>query len=269
MGTAIQIAVAAALVLAWVWVLGRPLIKGSLERIGWARSPAVVRRRQLMLATLFAVFASFLLAIALRGRFVYLFALMLAVLTVHLAVASYLGARVERIRRRARLEAPGHRRAEAEGGNSWSSGLLAERAGALAATVADDGPPPFPPADVSGYQSPLAGDGAVTTFVEELIEAEWGSPAPDTVPAADGHPEGGGATRPQLDPAQEAEPPDPEPEAHSVDPPPDPASGDSEAIFTRPPNQAPVRPRRKARPIYIHSHLDEAGFEPPRAANQQ
>ncbi len=128
MATTIQILVAGSLLLAWIWVLGRPLVGGGTVRrsdyrdldrsfvarpdaeVGpprqvqaliawWGRWQPEARRRQLMLATMFAVIASFLLAIALRGMFVTMFLLMVGVFAVHVAIASYYGARIIEDRR--------------------------------------------------------------------------------------------------------------------------------------------------------------------------
>ena len=60
----------------------------------WLWRPAAAWRRQLLLATMFASFVSFLLAIALRGSFVLLFLLMASLLIVHLAVAAMVGGRM-------------------------------------------------------------------------------------------------------------------------------------------------------------------------------
>ena len=69
---------------------------------GWRQRSPVARRRQALLATMFATFASFLLAVALRGRFVWLLGLMVFTLAVHLGIASHLGGRMLRARAEAR-----------------------------------------------------------------------------------------------------------------------------------------------------------------------
>ncbi|MCP4227912.1 MAG: hypothetical protein GY773_31585, partial [Actinomycetia bacterium] len=159
MATTIQIVVAGALLLAWIWALGRPLAgsivssdyrqldNGQAESatnesadrashgigdstvvatfIEWARRPAAAWRRQLMLATMFASFASFLLAIALRGSFVLLFALMMTILFVHIFVAAYIGGRMLSVERAIFVQAA-KKKVQRSGGIS----IRAERAGA-------------------------------------------------------------------------------------------------------------------------------------------
>lgn len=133
MGATIQIVIAGALFLAWIWVLGRPLMArpptayddflarnperapepdtesvpssaharsqgfGRGVRRWWNR-PADVWRRQLLMASLIAAFISFLLAVALRttmnNLFLYLFGLMLTGLVIHLIIAARLGRRM-------------------------------------------------------------------------------------------------------------------------------------------------------------------------------
>jgi hypothetical protein len=284
MARAVQIVVAASLIAAWVWVLGRPLIHGLLQLLGtdrlehshsgptpsrpvavlawlgWHRRPPVVRRRQLMLATMFATFGAFLLAVALRGRFVYLLGLMLAVLAGHLAVASYLGGRIVQARERARravLMSPAGRRLLRPAG---SMTIRASRV-SLEHELAD-----------GRFVSLLAdGEHGVSTFVEELIELEWGStvgasPAEPTVEAATGEAPTGEAATGEAATG----------EAATVVESADPAGRDTEGraqpaepevLFTRPAGQPSDRPRRKPRPIYIHSQLDEEGLDRPRAAN--
>ncbi len=331
MGTAVQVAVAAGLALAWIWVLGRPLFGGfrpseaewavggasedpdgggdpdfweiePVGRFGWhgwrQRSP-VARRRQALLGTMFATFASFLLAVALRGRFVWLFGLMTVTLAVHLAIASYLGGRMLRAREEARR-----------------AGLVRQPPAATTSTVLASAIGPNHDRVDRSYKSPISSGGhAVSSFVEALIQMEWGTSA-DEAPSATPTP--ARASTPAPAPAPVADPPievdvlpdppievdvlppapaqqdtvqpgtvqpstvqpstvqpstvqpetvpaapdlEPEPEAEA-----EPAAAPKAAPFTRPPAQ--ITPRKpKARPIYIHSQLDEEGFEPPKAVN--
>lgn len=332
MGTAVQVAVAAGLALAWIWVLGRPLLGGfrpseaewaagvapedpdgggdpdfwdiePVGRFGWhgwrQRSP-VARRRQALLATMFATFASFLLAVALRGRFVWLFGLMLVTLAVHLAIASYLGGKMLRAREEARRAG----RARAAQPAVATSSVLASAIG-----------PDHDRVDRS-YKSPISsGEHAVSSFVEALIQMEWGTSAEDapsaTPPRASKPletatpvaPAAPAAVEPTVEvdvlpeppvevdvlppvvvPAAPDLEPEPEPAPRSrLEPPVEPAAGadpssspgsalppgkvgPKPAPFSRPAAQAAPR-KPKARPIYIHSQLDEEGLEPPKAVN--
>jgi len=105
--------------------------------------------------------------------------------------------------------------------------------------------------------APPASEPAVEVDVlpEPAVEVDV-LPEPAVVPAApDLEPEPGVEAAPALpaDPAETEATPAPE-------------EGPKPAPFTRPAAQsAPRKP--KARPIYIHSQLDEEGFEPPRAVN--
>ncbi len=323
MGTAVQVAVAAGLALAWIWVLGRPLFGGfrpseaewavggasedpdgggdpdfweiePVGRFGWhgwrQRSP-VARRRQALLGTMFATFASFLLAVALRGRFVWLFGLMTVTLAVHLAIASYLGGRMLRAREEARR-----------------AGLVRQPPAATTSTVLASAIGPNHDRVDRSYKSPISSGGhAVSSFVEALIQMEWGTSAdeaPSATPARASAPaapapivadppievdvlpdppiEVDVLPPPMAMPAETVQPetahPESVPAAPDLEPEPEAEAegateqeSDSEAApkpapFTRPPAQsAPRKP--KARPIYIHSQLDEEGFEPPKAVN--
>lgn len=385
MAVAVQIVVAATLVLAWVWVLGRPLLSGLAalfarsgdegrelhdperqgwpeyqvwpeswtELVRWQAHSSEVKRRQLMLATLFAWFASFLLAIALRGRFVYLFLAMLMVVAVHLAVAAYQGGKLVRARQAARGEVVGPRRAAPGSMTIRASRVIAELRGSQGSHIeAEELLVEYPVEGRGGlhrrHRPPIGGLAEVRGFVEDLIEAEWG-PVDDAV--VDGPPslpadsstgdlesdqddsiddrigsDVEAATGQSSPPARQTSGPADRPVRRRADPVPDgstaqaaanpaasaqaPAAAEAaaaeqvsaagdvptadgpaaqaaqaaqaageeptadgptepEAIFTRPAGQVPVRPRRKAKPIYIHSQLDEEGFIPPRAVNQQ
>lgn len=336
MGTAVQVAVAAGLALAWIWVLGRPLFGGfrpseaewavggapedpdgggdpdfweiePVGRFGWhgwrQRSP-VARRRQALLGSLFATFASFLLAVALRGRFVWLFGLMTVTLAVHLAIASYLGGRMLRAREEARR-----------------AGLVRQPPAATTSTVLASAIGPNHDRVDRSYKSPISSGGhAVSSFVEALIQMEWGTsadeapsapptparastaapaPAPeptievdvlpdppievDVLPPAPAKPDTAKpetakpkTRKPQTGQPRTAQPESAQPEtvpaAPDLEPEPE-AEVEAEATtspkaapFTRPPAQSTPR-KPKARPIYIHSQLDEEGFEPPKAVN--
>lgn len=316
MGTAVQVAVAAGLALAWIWVLGRPLLGGfrpseaewavggasedpdgggdpdfweiePVGRFGWhgwrQRSP-VARRRQALLGTMFATFASFLLAVALRGRFVWLFGLMTVTLAVHLAIASYLGGRMLQARAEARR-----------------AGLVRQPPAATTSTVLASAIGPNHDRVDRSYKSPISSGGhAVSSFVEALIQMEWGTsadeapsatptparastPAPaadppievdvlpdppievDVLPAVPAQPETvpSGTVQPETVPAAPDLEPEPEAEAATE---PESEAAPKPAPFTRPAAQTTPR-KPKARPIYIHSQLDEEGFEPPKAVN--
>jgi hypothetical protein len=139
MATTIQIVVAGLLLLAWTWVLGRPPIprgdtsddlepddgdgaspstSDAVSAMGESagidlpasdphRIQAAIsqRRRQRLLATMFATFASFFLAVAFRGTFVHLFVLMSVALVVHLGIASHVGGRLVAEQRAVRVAA--------------------------------------------------------------------------------------------------------------------------------------------------------------------
>ncbi|MEL7157154.1 MAG: hypothetical protein AAFN30_11200, partial [Actinomycetota bacterium] len=152
MAALIQITIAGVLLLAWIWVLGRPLMSSRAptayeeylarhpERVApaevdadtatpapaptvgsgdggpapgmpsfvapgvinmarrWRDRPAHVWRRQLLMATMLATFVSFFLAVALRNSlgntFLYLFAMMVFGLVLHLGIAAYVGGRI-------------------------------------------------------------------------------------------------------------------------------------------------------------------------------
>ncbi len=133
----LQFIIAGALVAAWAWMLGRPLLTNLFRRsrrdsVGhfryqqavlsrpagyedeapsrWAdrprplrawRSQTIERRRlQTMLAFALATFFSMLMAIALRGVFVRLFLIMALCNVVHIGVAAAIGARELRRRER-------------------------------------------------------------------------------------------------------------------------------------------------------------------------
>lgn len=130
----LQFLLAGALVVAWIWMLGRPLLTmlarrsrrdsvghfryqqaalgqtvgidsaprwtSSLSRplVEWRSQPLEQRRLQVLLGGAIAAFTSALLAIALRGSFVVLFLVMAGVFTVQLLVAAWIGGRELRAR---------------------------------------------------------------------------------------------------------------------------------------------------------------------------
>jgi hypothetical protein len=320
MVAAIQIIVAGALLVAWLWVLGRPLLAGPTGRPGfgwfdrgyldatemvppldrgvdpaavpllprladvlpiWRRHPVEYRRRQLMLATLFAAFGSFFLAVALRGRFFHLFLLMMGVLAVHVGVAYHIGARLVAAERAQRIAAA-RQRLPADGLSIQAplAGVGSDTTGTIDAVTAAGGPALLDPAArrephrsafnvaaelasmLDGVDDREAAAAISRTFVSDLIEHEWGSA------------EVGGEAAQSVVQAPEppsSEQPEPAPGARDREPGtagPVPDADGSEAIFTRAVKDEPSRGRRKARPIHIHSHLDDAGDLPPaRAVN--
>lgn len=126
MTSTLQFVVVGALVVAWGWMLGRPLLFNLLRRsrrdsvgnfryqqavlsppgetslptrtsfrprpiAGWRAQPLERRRLQFMMGFALATFASLLLAIALRGPFVRLLGLMSVSFVAYLCVAAYIG----------------------------------------------------------------------------------------------------------------------------------------------------------------------------------
>lgn len=325
MATTIQIIVAGTLLLAWIWVLGRPLMSSRTpsayeeflarhpERAGrtapqpaagtagaessatpaipsqaapgwinlarrWWYRPAHVWRRQLLLATMLATFVSFFLAVALRNSlgntFLYLFAMMVFGLVLHLGIAAYVGGRMLQANRAVAVRTvqaqvrPGGMaiRAEQVGGGA---------AGSRRPILQDDGDVSlfeFDAADELEADSAfnLAADiasalehderaGVIDEVAEvnELIESEWGG-EPETPPA----PVAGDAEAPPTpDPASATDPTADETEA-------DPAfDPDGEPIFRRAAKDEPPRPKRKPKPIYIESQLDDEPGGGPKAVN--
>ena len=313
MATTIQIVVAGVLLLAWIWVLGRPLMASTatgsdyrnLDRTSddrakpvgpeaddrlsrfrsvadWLRRPGVAWRRQLMLATMFASFASFLLAIALRGRFVVLFLLMTAILGVHLIVASFIGSRMLAAERAVAVTAAKKRvqrsfgmsiRAEqvgllnastdealdstADSVNSESRSTAFAVAAELASQLATD---QHGPVTEQGSEPPAAeavveeDESAVASGMESSDGSESDAPA-DTAPGneatadvADGAQDTDGDAERAQDTHGDAE--DVEDGADSSGP---------ESIFRRATKDEPARERHQAKPIYIESQLDEEG----------
>lgn len=309
----IQIVVAGGLLLAWVWVLGRPLISGSHDRdryddldipfhernglvgadldrpvfddIGvsvvrralrsvfapvrrWWRQPIVVRRRQMMLATIFASFVAFLLAVALRGLYVWLFAMMSTLLAAHLLMAAWVGAQITEARRTVQVARIKRRVGARAGGMEIRAPRATDLPGSelvvepvLAASVVSD---LIDQAWRSDHSLPDAApdrpavEPPVETETETGVGTETETEQPtDTAPAAD---EPASSTEPPPEPAT----PSPPEEAVAVDT----TAAGTEPIFTRAAKDRRSRFRRKAKPIYIESQLDESDeIVPARAVN--
>ena len=272
----LQFLVAGALAIAWIWMLGRPLLTMLVRRtrrdsvdhfryqqaalgrsVGfdddferlqqlarfhpiadWRAQPLHQRRLQILLGTGLATFVAALLAIALRGTFVRLFLVMTILLTVHLLVAAFIGSRELRSR-----EAEAARRAAGRPASE-------EAAAARAAAPARPAPEPVIADDDlltnNGIADGLFDDGFFEPIpeLERLSESgESDGDTPDLPPAP---------AAPEVD-APAATAPEPMPEEVER-----PAAGDR-TFATAP--AARTRPQRKpkARPIYIESELDEDG----------
>ncbi|MEM8924442.1 MAG: hypothetical protein AAGD35_13150 [Actinomycetota bacterium] len=303
MGATIQIVIAGTLILAWIWVLGRPLMArpptayddflarnpehapepgtASVPSSAHARSqgfgrgvrrwwnrPAEVWRRQLLMASLIAAFVSFLLAVALRttmnNLFLYLFGLMLTGLVIHLVIAARLGRRMLEDQRVAMVVA-------AASASKVRPGTLDIRA----EQVGDQHPDPYTVAEHDDADS--AFDRAAD--IASALEVE-GAASIDEVDVVAGMIEsewGDGTDEVEVDPTEGIgddpmafdEPADTAPPAET-DPPidegPPPDVGAADGIFRRAAVNEPGRGRRKATPIYIESQLDEDG-DGPRAVN--
>lgn len=303
MALLIQVLIAGIMLLAWVWLLGRPGLatdtqgndldaeadggpgdaefwgKDSKWRRMMANTSAVVlrtwdesaakRRRQLMLATMIAAFVSFFLAIALKGRFVYLFVMMLTLLGAHLVVASRVGARVVEERRR-KLAFAAQEKARLE---ASPQDLQLGRAGTVTLLGPED------EAETVG----------VTSYVSDLISEAWAEvDEPSAPPAATTTSASESDLAAQLewaddtqgaparaDSGQPAAPPEKPVKAKKTKTRSKAKSkskstanrmkSTSERIFTRAAKDAPANPRsrRKPQPIHIESDLDD---EPDLAA---
>lgn len=296
METTIQIIVAGALLLAWIWVLGRPLVapQGRSRLVGgtasyqdhvappveqaadgsdlldfrpsrgrrileawksWLHRPAEVWRRQLLLASMLAVFASFLLAIALRNDFLLLFGLMMIGLAIHLLLAVFVGSRMVAADRAVAVAAA-KRKVAAPGILIRAAPVADLSAGSESAPVAADESVQAPEDDTSESAFDLAAemaselDGAEVTepvdeaaLVSDLIESEWG-----------GSIEAGSEAG--ADNSDGASPQDGDESTDS-------GSGSAgEPIFRRAAKDEPTRSKRTAEAIYIESQLDETGDVP-------
>lgn len=298
MATTIQVVVAGLLLLAWVAVLGRPADVGepgsgdqdrastgsglpprpdanaAAERLARLELPAFIRRRdrvpltqrrrQRLLATMFAAFASFFLAIAFRGTFVTLFVLMLLALTVHVAIAAWVGGRIVAQQRQARLEAAKRAaRAQARANAAlFRTGPVigAGRAGDLVSEP--DGHQQRDRAPTgSGSEATDRGQRGSASSRRARGDDGAGSDDPFSraaeIASALEASDASGLIRPEdlvsdlIDQAWAEPEPDPAPEA------------EAEPLFTRPSSQFRNRFRRKkrnkgqAKPIHIESQVDD------------
>lgn len=324
----IQIVVAGGLLLAWVWVLGRPLISGSHDRdpyddldipfhernglvgtdldrpvfddIGvsvvrralrslfapvrrWWRQPIVVRRRQMMLATIIASFVSFLLAVALRGLYVWLFAMMSTLLAAHLLMAAWVGAQITEARRTVQVARIKRRVGARAGGMEIRAPRATDLPGSelvvepvLAASVVSDlideawrsdhslpdAAPDRPTAEPGAVRSRsrVSAPASVDTEPDAVVQTQA---ATDTEQPTEAASEAREAASSPEHPPPPATPP-PHEEAAAADT----TAAGTEPIFTRAAKDRRSRFRRKAKPIYIESQLDESDeIVPARAVN--
>ncbi|MEM7342167.1 MAG: hypothetical protein AAF467_26235 [Actinomycetota bacterium] len=288
MATTIQIVVAGGLLLAWIWVLGRPLTTGStpesdyrrldteptvdpdydpsfwgsvgtirprwVERVvAWVDRPTTQWRRQLMLATMLAALVAFFLAIAFRGRppFLALFLLMMTVLAVHVAIATVIGNRILGAQR-AVVVATEMRKVQPTG--------MTIRADKVATQVTE-------PESVFDAAAALASelkDGAPldqAAMVSDLIDEAWKEPEPEPAPA---HVPEASPEPTEADPAAGATPaPKPKKKRKKKA-----KTSSGPRLFRRPGSAGKAKSAQSARPIYIESQLDEEAAI-PRAVNDQ
>lgn len=288
MSALLQFLVAGALVVAWTWILGRPLLATLIRRsrrdsighfryqqsvlgrsvgddqghpggwslvsplVEWWRQPVERRRLQMMMAFAFATFASALLAIALRGPFLRLFLMMTLGFGAYLVMAASIGAR--ELRARASDQAVGSaRHASAALARRQEADL--ERRDLLAGTgvagaLFDDGFfEPIPELD------PRQGSGRHGGSANR--PATVGGPAVDdsAEPRRSEVAAGTGIFERSALPATPEQPVEPAASADSFE----------EPTFTAPPVDRSRPPRRpKARPIYIEG---DVGDESVRAVN--
>lgn len=207
----------------------------------WLHRPADAWRRQLMLATMLAAFASFLLAVALKGRFVILFLLMLGVLVVHLVMATYIGSRMLAVERAQAVQERKRRRQILP--PATGAAIRAQRASE--ASLEDDQPEEVR-VEEDAEPDPLDEDDpfAVAAALASELSATTPEPAETTTP-----------------PPSEPGPADPVPAGDGEDAGPD-------AIFRRAAKDEPRWRRPRSRPTYIESQLDEDGPDRPRAVNE-
>lgn len=260
--TVFQFLVAGALVMAWIWMLGRPLLTTLARRsrrdsvghfrqqqaaIGrsiaadqtdraswrpglhplasWRAQPIERRRLQLLLASAIAAFGSLLLAIALRGLFIRLFLLMAIAFVGHVLIAAFIGARELRA-----LEAERSGRIEVR--------PAADRAGS---ELFQDRDPRFS----EGFFEPIPEFEPIRTG-----PVHQAPPAPAPTERSE-----------MIETSEPVQPSEPVAPAAEADP------MLAEPTFTAPPVERTRPPRRpKARPIFIESELD-AGDDTGRAVN--
>lgn len=278
----LQFLLAGALVVAWIWMLGRPLLtmlarRSRRDSVGhfryqqaalgqtigvdpaprwtssvlrpvtdWRAQPLEQRRLQVLLGGGLATFASALLAIALRGSYIRLFLIMTAGFTAHLLIAAWIGSRELRQRdaelRRRTIDAATERSA----GRSVSAARRTDEV-----LVGDD--------SVAGEHDEgedlFAGDGLGgglfdEGFFEPIPELDQlsGSRSAATTAASAADGETGQEIHTGPDQGGEDDRIDEAPAA----------SDDAEPTFTAPvaPRPRPGR-RPKARPIYIEGEPDE------------
>ncbi len=264
----LQFLVAGALAIAWIWMLGRPLLTMLVRRsrrdsvdhfryqqaalgrsVGldddferlqqlarfhpiadWRAQPLHRRRLQVLLGSGLATFIAALLAIALRGTFVRLFLVMTILLTTHLLIAALIGARELRA-------------SDAEAARRAAGRPASPATAAAARRVVAERRPVAPPE--AANDDLLADDGAGGLFDDGFFEP---------IPELERLSEPISPPDPQVDtPAAEIDAPAGEGEPGAV------GLQTGEPTFT-PAAAARARPARKpkARPIYIESELDEA-----------
>lgn len=268
----LQFLLAGALVVAWIWMLGRPLLTMLARRsrrdsvghfryqqaalghtvgvdrperltstvlrpfVDWRAQPLEQRRLQVLLAGAIATFSSVLLAIALRGVYVRLFVIMAIGFSAHVLVAAWIGARELRFR-----ETELRRRTIDEATRRSVGRSVAVGAGVV---DADDERHDAEPVD-----DLLAGDG----LGGGLFDEGFFEPIPEleTRPTRQAAPSDGGAG--EADEMVET----------------DAVADVDEPTFTTPPAPRPrPRPGRpaKGRPIYVEPQPDD-GDESVRAVN--
>lgn len=315
----IQFVVAGALIAAWAWMLGRPILTSLFRRsrrdsIGhfryqqavlsgpldggevprrwwtdrprpfadWRDQPKERRRLQTMLGFALATFASMLLAIALRGLLIRLFALMAVCFLAYLCLAVVIGTMelraAEAVRRQrasasvAPLAAASTVRGKRAGttkatGSTGSTRSLGTEPIEAASAGLDEVPGPI-------LEREVAQRVEVDEFLDEfesfgtgIFDEGFYEPIPEL------------AAKPLTLDSSLLQPPDEalvdEPEAEAVaasqdaDPGPTQDEPDrTEPTFTTPPPPKRVwaSKRNKARPIYIEAQLDDEG-RPVKAVN--
>lgn len=309
----LQFVVAGALIAAWVWMLGRPILTSLFRRsrrdsVGhfryqqavlsrpavheprvwwsfadrprpladWRAQPIERRRLQMLLGFAIATFLSLLLAIALRGSFIRLFAMMAVCFVAYLGVAIYIGSaqlrRLEAYQRQLAVAAAERRAAASaiERQNLASSILEDDAPGVLAALGADG---PLAGAGLrdegnrrSGFLEDWDAPDDLELFGQGIFDEDFYEPIPEltfqplNLDASLVQPDGEARPVFPADPQQEDEidlEVDDTETDHEAET--DQEAGDTrpEPTFTAPAPQRTRPPKRpKARPIYIESQLD-------------